>query len=55
MVYEKAVAFLVRPRDEYNQVGGATGASMVGASMVHEEDSPYSMDKIRTSILDSEP
>ena len=50
MVYEKAAAFLVRPRDEYNKLDGATGTSMV-----HEEDSPFSMDKIRTSILDSEP
>ena len=50
MVYEKAAAFLVRQRDEYNPVGGTTGASMV-----HEEDSPCSIDKIRTSILDSEP
>ena len=50
MVYEKAAAFLVRPRDEYNQLGRAPGASMV-----HEEDSPFSMDKIWTSILDSEP
>ena len=50
MVYEKAAAFLVRPRDEYKQVGETTGASMV-----HEEDSPFSMDKIRTSILDSVP
>ena len=46
MVYEKATAFLVRPRDEYNKLGGATGASVV-----HEEDSPFSMDQIRTSIL----
>ena len=50
IVYEKAAAFLVRPRDEYNQLGRAPGASMV-----HEEDSPFSMDKIRTSIPDSEP
>ena len=50
MVYEKAAAFLVRPRDEHNKLDGATGTSMV-----HEEDSPFSMDKIRTSILDSEP
>ena len=48
MVYEKA--FLVRPREERNQLGGAPGASMV-----HEEDSPFSMDKIRTSIPDSQP
>ena len=31
MVDEKAAAFLVRPRDEYNQVGVATGASMVNS------------------------
>ena len=37
MVYEKAAAFLVRTRDEYNQLDGATGASMV-----HVEDSPFS-------------
>ena len=50
MVYEKAAAFLVRPRDEHNKLDGATGTSMV-----HEEYSPFSMDKIRTSILESEP
>ena len=26
-----------------------------GTSMVHEEDSPFSMDQIQTSIYDSEP
>ena len=43
MAYEKAAACLVRPRDEYNPLARATGASMV-----HEDDSPFSMDTIRT-------
>ena len=49
LVYEKAAAFLVRPREEENKLEEAPGASVV-----HEEDSPFSMDQIRTSILDSE-
>ena len=48
MVYEKA--FLVLARKEGDKLGAAPGASVV-----HEEDSPFSMDQIRTLMLDPEP
>ena len=30
-------------------------AEVMGPSMVHEVDSPFSMDQIKTSIMDEEP
>ena len=50
LVYEKAAAFMVRPRKEENKLEEAPGTSVV-----HEEDSHVSMDQVRASILDSEP
>ena len=46
VVYERAN--LVRRRREESKMD-------TGTSVVHEEDSPFSLDQIRTSICDSEP
>ena len=47
-MYERAC--LVRPREEKVQSPG-----VMKPSMVHEVDSPFSMDQIKTSIMDEEP
>ena len=47
-MYERA--FLVRAREEKDQSAG-----VMEPSMVHEVDSPFSMDQIKTSIMDEEP
>ena len=47
-MYERA--FLVRTREDIDKREGA-----VEPSMVHEVDSPFSMDQIRTSIMDECP
>ena len=47
LLYERA--FLVRAREEKDQSAG-----VMEPSMVHEVDSPFSMDQIRTSIMDAE-
>ena len=47
-MYERA--YLVRAHKEIDKTEGA-----MGLSMVHEVDSPFSMDQIKTSIMDEEP